>query len=317
MALLAYTFALANDLPTRKILLDELLAVAQSSGGDLYWTYTLQSSASASVELSSYVLLALTTPSPVSAIDIEKGSQIVRWLIKQQNPYGGFSSTQDTVVAIQALAKYASITFSSKGTLSVTVSKNNNILNEVTVNETNRLLLQTVPLPDIPGEYSLLVKGNGCVFIQSVLTYNILPVPKTSAFNIRVTVQGCGTNLRLKITIGYIGNRNVTNMVLIEVEMLSGFKLIEPEQIKNLPLVKNVDVKRDPPTIYLIELDHKSYEYILTLEQENKVQDLKPATIKVSDYYLTEENAVTTYTVTKYTDCQQQPKAHPSLVIID
>ncbi|XP_056385922.1 alpha-2-macroglobulin-like protein 1 isoform X2 [Hyla sarda] len=270
MALLGYTFALANDIATKKILLDKLLPLAVSSGADLYWAYTLQSSdgsVSASVELSSYVLLALTTAPIVSQNDILKASQIVTWLAKQQNPYGGFSSTQDTVVAIQALAKYTRLTFNSKGTLSITVSKNSKTLKEFKVDETNRLLLQTAPLPDIPGEYNLLVKGIGCVFIQSVLKYNVVPVSGPSAFSINVNLEGCDYGkaiLRLRITVTYTGKRSITNMVLIEVEMVSGYQLVDEVkyQLQTLPLVKKVNVQQNLITIYLEEVS----EYLMFSE---------------------------------------------------
>lgn len=48
---------------------------------------------SLSVEIASYVLLAKLSGSP-STEDLGYASRIVRWLTKQQNYYGGFSSTQ-------------------------------------------------------------------------------------------------------------------------------------------------------------------------------------------------------------------------------
>ncbi|XP_066457796.1 alpha-2-macroglobulin-like protein 1 [Eleutherodactylus coqui] len=257
MALLAYTFALANDATNKQILLDKLFLLAVQSGGDLYWTYTLQASSdSASVELTAYILLALITAPTISANDILTASHIVSWLVKQQNPYGGFSSTQDTVVGIQAMAKYTRITFGSKGTLSVTVSKNKAILKQFKVDNSNRLLLQKANLPNIPGDYNLLVTGSGCVLIQIVLKYNVLPVPGPAAFSIDAKSLGCGQNsgaFFLYISVSYIGQRNVTNMVVIEVEMLSGFQLYEGADLKllNSPLVKKVNIQKDIVIIYI------------------------------------------------------------------
>ncbi|XP_075071566.1 alpha-2-macroglobulin-like protein 1 [Mixophyes fleayi] len=231
MALLAYTFALANDAPTRQMLLDKLFPLAVSSGGDLYWTYNLQSSGqyqpvSAAIEMSSYVLLALITSQSLKAEEILKASQIVSWLIKQQNSNGGFASTQDTVVAIQALAKYTRITFVPESILSVTVSAGQVSLKQFAVDKTNRLLFQTAQLPNIPGEYTLRITGTGCVYIQIVLKYNEMPVGNLAAFSISAKIENCGEDSaqRLVITASYIGSRTLSNMVLIEVEMLSGFQ---------------------------------------------------------------------------------------------
>uniref|UniRef100_A0AAZ1XK69 Alpha-macroglobulin-like TED domain-containing protein n=1 Tax=Oreochromis aureus TaxID=47969 RepID=A0AAZ1XK69_OREAU len=58
-ALLAYVFTLAGDVETRAHLLQHLDTVAVREGGFLYWSQTAaETSASLSVEISSYVLLA-------------------------------------------------------------------------------------------------------------------------------------------------------------------------------------------------------------------------------------------------------------------
>lgn len=49
---------------------------------------------SAEVEITSYVLLALLYKPNRNKEDLTKASGIVQWIIRQQNPYGGFSSTQ-------------------------------------------------------------------------------------------------------------------------------------------------------------------------------------------------------------------------------
>lgn len=49
---------------------------------------------SAEVEITSYALLALLYKPNRNKEDLTKASGIVQWIIRQQNPYGGFSSTQ-------------------------------------------------------------------------------------------------------------------------------------------------------------------------------------------------------------------------------
>lgn len=44
--------------------------------------------------MTSYVLLALLSGPALPEFGLDYSSSIVRWLIQQQNPYGGFSSTQ-------------------------------------------------------------------------------------------------------------------------------------------------------------------------------------------------------------------------------
>ncbi|CAI5657685.1 unnamed protein product [Oreochromis niloticus] len=75
-------------------LLQHLDTVAVREGGFLCWSQTAaETSASLSVEISSYVLLAKLSTSP-TAEDLGYASGVIRWLTGQQNYYGGFSSTQ-------------------------------------------------------------------------------------------------------------------------------------------------------------------------------------------------------------------------------
>uniref|UniRef100_A0A6I8SNC5 Alpha-macroglobulin receptor-binding domain-containing protein n=1 Tax=Xenopus tropicalis TaxID=8364 RepID=A0A6I8SNC5_XENTR len=234
---------------------------------------------SAEVELTSYVLLALLSgPNK----DLGKASEIVNWLSKQQNPHGGFSSTQDTVVALQALAEYAEATFSDKGDVTVTVTSKTGFHQQFHVDQTNRLLLQKASLPDIPGEYSLSATGSGCVYVQTVLRYNI-PPPRSDKmlpadWLLWVAAPGQTYCLLLhypfcvELSIRYTGSREKSNMALVEVKMLSGFT----------PDKKSIDQVSDcPVTFYLSEVVNFSF----MVEQEVLVKNLRPAIVKVYDYY--------------------------------
>uniref|UniRef100_A0A4W5JGR5 Uncharacterized protein n=1 Tax=Hucho hucho TaxID=62062 RepID=A0A4W5JGR5_9TELE len=166
-ALLAYTFTLAGDMETRAQLLQHLDTVALQEGGLLHWTQTSsETSASLAVEISSYVLLASLNASPLSTTDLGYASRIVRWLVRQQNAYGGFSSTQDTVVALQALALYSTMVFSREGASTVTVQFPSGGQHLFEVNKNNKLLYQERALQDTEGKYSVEVKGSACASVQ-------------------------------------------------------------------------------------------------------------------------------------------------------
>ncbi|CAI5682498.1 unnamed protein product [Oreochromis niloticus] len=164
-ALLAYVFTLAGDVETRAHLLLHLDTVAVREGGFLYWSQTAaETSASLSVEISSYVLLAKLSTSPTAG-DLGYASGIIRWLTGQQNYYRGFSSTQDTVEALQALALYSTLVFSLEGWSTVTVQAPSSQLT-FDVNQGNKLLYQAEALQDVSGKYSLEVKSTACASVQ-------------------------------------------------------------------------------------------------------------------------------------------------------
>ncbi|KAM8924768.1 alpha-2-macroglobulin-like protein 1 [Pelodytes ibericus] len=308
-ALLSYAFTLSGETDLRKILIEKLEGRAIRSAGQLHWEQnsTPRSSdlpywdraPSVEVELASYMLLTfLSGPEQ----DLGKASEIVNWLSKQQNPYGGFSSTQDTVVALQALAKYAEATFSDTWDVTVTIRSQTGVT-KFNVDNTNRLLLQRMPLPDIPGIYSLRATGSGCVFVQTVLRYNVPPPSRDATFVVRVEIkpdqcpEGSSTKLQIHITAEYTGSRVKSNMALIEVKMLSGFipvksSVIELEKSK---VVQRSDIHIDMVTLYLDELGHDAVHVSFEVEKDHEVKNLKPATVRVYDYYVTED-----YTITEY-----------------
>lgn len=75
--------------------------------------------------------------------------------------------SQDTVVALHALSKYGAITFArSQKTPLVTIQSSGTFSREFQIENSNRLLLQQAPLPDIPGDYDINVSGEGCVYAQ-------------------------------------------------------------------------------------------------------------------------------------------------------
>ncbi|XP_039986149.1 alpha-2-macroglobulin-like isoform X2 [Xiphias gladius] len=303
-ALLAYVFTLAGDMETRAQLLQQLDKVALKQGGFIHWSQTAtETSASLAVEISSYVLLATLSAPPPTAEELGYSSNIVRWLTNQQNPYGGFSSTQDTVVALQALALYATLVFSPDGSSTVTVQTPSGHLT-FDVNQHNKLLYQEKELQDPTGHYSLVVKGTACVSAQIVLHYNIpTPTPVTT-FSIKVTPEAvCTTEPhRHKLTLNfaslYSGEETTTNMVILDIKMLSGF-VPDPESLKQLEvalLVDRVEIKGDHVLVYLEELAKDITIYhSLDVIQTLPVQKLKPAVVKLYDYYQPSDQAKTEY----------------------
>ncbi|XP_031139595.1 alpha-2-macroglobulin-like isoform X4 [Sander lucioperca] len=300
-ALLAYVFTLARDMETRAHLLKHLDAVGLQEGGFLHWSQTAtETSASLSVEISSYVLLAKLSASP-TVEDLGYASRIVRWLTSQQNYYGGFSSTQDTVVALQALALYSTLVFSLKGSSTVTVQSPSGQL-MFDVNQNNKLLYQEKQLQDVTGKYSLEVKGTACAAIQISLVYNIPTPADVTALSVEVKPEADCTSKRPKLSLNltslYSGKESSTNMVILDIKMLSGF-VPDPESLNMLKralLVDRVEQKEDHVLVYIRELPKNiGINHSLKLIQEHQVENLKPAVVKIYDYYQPSDQSDTEY----------------------
>ncbi|XP_029528600.2 alpha-2-macroglobulin-P-like isoform X3 [Oncorhynchus nerka] len=304
-ALMSYTFTLAQNQDMRAKLITHLDKIADTSGGNRHWERAEASGRktdSLEVEMTSYVLLALLSGPSMPGFGLDYSTAIVRWLAQQQNPYGGFASTQDTVVALQALAKYGAATFSPEGASTVSVSSAGGLNMEFTVNQNNRLLYQEEQLREVPGDYNIKAQGKSCVFVQIAMHYNIPPPPDFSAFNISTETLGkCnGTkkSMSVSVDVRYNGRREETNMVIINVKLLSGFVLDKSSlrPLKNDPTVKRVDLEEGHVIIYLDGLIQKETKtYSLAIEEVVPVRNLKPAVVKVYDYYQTSDEAVSEY----------------------
>uniref|UniRef100_A0A8C1NUY7 Alpha-macroglobulin receptor-binding domain-containing protein n=1 Tax=Cyprinus carpio TaxID=7962 RepID=A0A8C1NUY7_CYPCA len=220
-ALLAYTFSLAKDTDTRQQLFKKLEDVAISDGSHLHWSQSASAddSDSLAVEISSYVLLAVLSADSLTTADLGFANRIVSWLVKQQNAYGGFSSTQDTVVALQALSLYATKVFSSDGSSTVTVQSAADT-HRFDVNQDNKLLYQEKQLQKVPAKYSIEVKGSTCVSVQVCSAFCF--IDPHSIF-LSPFLAFCGYfAMRWFINV-YDGLQERTNMVIVDIKLLSGF----------------------------------------------------------------------------------------------
>ncbi|RXN08345.1 alpha-2-macroglobulin-like isoform X2 [Labeo rohita] len=305
-ALLAYTFSLAGETSTRSQLLTTLDNRAISEGAKLHWSQTASGDTLA-VEISSYVLLAVLAVQPLTTAHLGYANRIVNWLVGQQNPYGGFSSTQDTVVALHALSLYATRVFSLTGSSNITVQSllAGGEVYDFSVTRNNRLLYQEKPLKNVPGKYSVKVKGSCCVSVQVVCFYNIpTPIKVARTLSVEVKVTGdcrrLGANLMLNFTVKYGGPKASTNMVIVDVKLLSGFtadtSLLGTPPNVYVPLVERVDAQDDHVLVYLREVPKGvPMTYKLQLKQVIDVHSLRPAVINVYDYYQTSDQFETTY----------------------
>ncbi|XP_059494120.1 alpha-2-macroglobulin-like [Stegostoma tigrinum] len=308
LSLLAYTFTLGQDQFARTRALQRLEKLAIKTDRLTHWQQeeTLEReeehgywwrAPSAEVEMTAYVLLALLSQPQITHSELDNATSIVRWLVKQRNPYGGFASTQDTVVALQALALYTELTHVGGHQSSVNVTSETTFHREFRVDDSNQLLLQREALTEIPRKYNVLITGSRCVLLETILRYNEPVKPKDSVFKLSVAMleqnsldpllQGEQT-YRIFLNVTYTGDRPSSNMVIVEVELLSGFSA-DKESYKNSMdsfKIRKAELQDGSLFLYLdpIEVNRLLQFSIDTIHQFN-VENLQPAIVKVYDYY--------------------------------
>ncbi|XP_039555573.1 alpha-2-macroglobulin-like protein 1 [Passer montanus] len=314
-ALLAYTFALAKDSQRTQELLDVLAQKAIRAGTGIHWSQTSSKPRTSTspwsqpvpvdVELTAYVLLALLSKPNVTESDLTTASGIVAWLTRQQNAYGGFASTQDTVVALQALAKYAALTHSTQGNAEVRVRSHGGFGKKFQVSYQNRLLVQEAALTEVPGKFLVQAHGSCCVFTRMVLRYNTPSPQDSTSFALQVKTEPVNCtkdnahSVTVHVDVRYNGKKSTSNMVILEVSLLTGFALAPGSglSLQHGHSVRRTEKIQGGVAIYLDKLSHISDTYILHLEQEIEVTNLKPGHVRVYDYYSPEEQALADYNV--------------------
>ena len=119
-------------------------------------------------------------------------------------------STQDTVVALQALSMYSQQVTKIPLGLEFDVMANQEKLKSVNLNDDNTLLLYEHKLPSVPAELDIVTSGEGCAMVQSVLRYNIPEVKENNGFEISATplnLNSVDQEPSVKVCSKYTGNR--------------------------------------------------------------------------------------------------------------
>ncbi|KAM4031364.1 alpha-2-macroglobulin-like protein 1 [Anomaloglossus baeobatrachus] len=308
LALKAYAFTLSGQEQERAAVLERLYQKANTEDGLMYWTQEPRPSSncywskpnSVDVEMTSYALLALSCSQHPTKKELGDMTAISRWLNTQRNGNGGFSSTQDTVVALQAVAQFSAQTFKNSGDMTVDVTSDDGFHHRFHVDNDNRLLLQKKQLPQIPGRYTVTVTGNGTVVMQAIQSHHVVPAPTEDAFVMSATPQCVSSDLlQLSVQFWYSGKRPSTNMAFLKINMLSGFV---PQQksiddLKKNPLVKRVEKEEDAVSIYIDKVTSEPQTLELQAEQSIPVTGRKPSFIEIYDYYMPEEEKTISYLI--------------------
>uniref|UniRef100_F1MB90 Ovostatin 2 n=3 Tax=Bos TaxID=9903 RepID=F1MB90_BOVIN len=311
LAVLAYAFALAGKEEKVESLLRTLDQSATKLNNVIYWgkAKKLKTEASplfipwapsAEIEKTCYVLLAIISQKNP---DLTYASKIVQWLAQQMNSHGGFSSPQDTPVCLLAITRYMNLIFSDD---QVTVSLSSEEFNKIfQVNGDNHLLVQRSELTKAGGQYTVDVEGRGCAFIQATMKYNVLLPKKESGFSLSLQIVKKNSsdvfqsNFDLTVTLRYTGTHSNSNMVLVDVKMLSGFTPVMSsiEELENNGQVMKNEFKNDHVLFYLENVSDTAKSFTFSVEEINHVANIQPAPVIVYDYYEKDEYAHASYNI--------------------
>lgn len=299
LSLAAYALQLANH-NNKDFALSRLESKATSDANHKWWNKPLPESEqknpwyskpnSVNVEMTAYALLANLRAS-------QPFFPILKWLIAQRNPEGGFQSTQDTIVGLTALAEVGEQMQGGSGgdkNLNIKAKYGEGVEKLFQVTKDNALLYQSAELPTTIRQVNVSATGTGFAVVQVAYRYNLNVTGEWPKFVVdpQVNKNSNTDYLHLTVCTSYIPDSaagNESNMAIMEVAFPSGFTadLDTLPSLEAAEKVKRVETKNGDTVvvIYFDNLDRRERCPTMAAFRTHKVAEQKPAAVTVYDYY--------------------------------
>ncbi|XP_067296790.1 complement C3 [Pseudorasbora parva] len=264
-----------------------------------------------SLEATGYAVLAL-----VMAKDFETAGLAVRWLGKQQTHYGGYGTTQATIMVFQAVAEYRIQVKKGEMNLDMKLavqerSEQKNFL----FTNANKGRTRSDKF-DITRSFNITARGTGVAMLSVFSLYYALPEERDNdctAFDLSVKmdkqhdVSYDGAIESYQLTIEYIFKDPLrsSTMSILDIGLLTGFKVDQRDlsklssgkdkYIQSFELNKELS-ERGSLIVYIDEISHKERERIIfRIHQINEVGMLQPAGVSVYEYNAPDKRCVKFY----------------------
>jgi len=264
VAITSYAFELAQS-PKKNEAYTKLMSLAIEDENGMHWgnpilpepvsgegvapmfRYQPQPNRSAEIETTAYATMAL-----IKHGDAFNASRAAKWLVSQRNAYGGYGSTQDTVVTLEALTEYAT---DARSDVNLTVTlKGDGINKELKINQDNFDVLQIVEVP-INAQIEMTVTGEGDAIGQVVRRFNLPEVDTTTEPILKIDVKYDTTevevndlvNVSVSLTFNPPETLNISEagMIVLDVSIPTGFAPVIDSIIaitQKLPNIKRYEI---------------------------------------------------------------------------
>ncbi|XP_063297808.1 CD109 antigen-like [Pelobates fuscus] len=305
LSIVAYALSLANSTKANATL-TQLISRAKRNGDMLYWSSLSETSnywqpRSSDIETSAYALLSHAIQNRIS-----EGIPIMKWISQQRSHLGGYSSTQDTIMALQALAQFVALAPNGDTSLTVKITGTGAFVPKTfKITSENLLVLQSDQITVTePMSISVSAVGRGIAIFQLNINYNQKASSRrkrnaliSEAFTLDVTVNDDKNDLqRLSVDVctSYQGAGNESGMALLDVGYLSGFTL-DPKGIPIEGSLKMVEKKDDKVYLYYDSVNKTQLCISVPMVRTANVAGSQDSVITILEYYDTSNTATRTY----------------------
>ncbi len=262
---------------------------------------------SLNIEMTSYALMTLLLRN-----QFDDAVPVANWLLSQQNENGGFASTSDTYVAVQALRAFSKkLRIPNRGADIRVQYSYLNTARDMQVKSEDSTLLQTRILDPRTRELRLRASGYGIGVVQVGFQYNLDVTAAWPSFvvNPQVFKPSTANHMQFTVCVNYIegGNSRSSNMAVMEVNLPSGFtaNMDSLPALRRYKGVKKVDTEKSDTKVvlYFEKLTRSEVCPTFSAFRTHRVANQKPAAVVVYDYYDQSRRARSFYDVVPATLC--------------
>ncbi len=265
LAQVSYILELAKS-PMKDEAYNKLMKLVKEDENGIYWGEEVSKlpstgqegidlGATLRIENTAYALLALAERG-----DLVNASRAAGYLTSQRNSLGGYGSTQDTVVTLQALTTLA-IKVKTDVNLKIDIEASN-FRKTLTIDNRNSDVLQIVDVP-IGKEIKIKAIGNGKAMVQLVKRFNVpQAIEDQKIFNINVsydtTVVAVNDTVGVKVDVAFNPPvPMVAEMSVLDISVPTGFAPVRDsieDLLKSEKRIKRYEVAGRKVIFYLAEL---------------------------------------------------------------
>ncbi|XP_063425362.1 CD109 antigen-like [Mytilus trossulus] len=297
--LIICTYALAlSKTPLSDALLEKIEIFANTTNGDKFWQLSEMEAESIQpyshwkpphtqvraldIEITSYVLLIYNLKN-----DTANGIKVVRWLNKQRNPFGGFISTQDTVITLQAITGLAEQVYTPQFRASLTVTGNEGNVYRFNVDNSNSLVLQMEDMPISTRRVRVEARGYGFTMVEVSVFFNVPEELRKPAFALDINILNDSVlGFRLQICFSWLRGNNST-MGYIEITKPTGMEtdIGSLNTSSTYGLYKKKEITADQLNLYFDWITSKEMCIDINIDRVSLVAKQKPVPCRISEYY--------------------------------
>lgn len=289
LALTTYALTLAHDASSRTAFAT-LQSHAVVEGGFKYWhkattqtdqtTYWQRPSGAGArdVEMTSYALLTYAADN-----NFIGGLDVMKWVASQRNPNGGYSSTQDTILALQALSEFARLAYSNNFNIQVDVTAAS-FSKHFTINQANALVLQSAEMSSIPQTVTVAATGSGIALVEIGVFFNVEAEVEEPKFQITTRLLKDTINLiQIEACAKWLA-AGTSGMAVQEVGVPSGFE-VDLESLTDLATLKRTETQNRKLVLYFDEITAIPTCVRMDIVRTGLVAKSQPVAVRVYDYY--------------------------------